>query len=355
MQLPVHDQHVQAGARLLERFGWEVPRDYGDPLAEALAARQVAGLADRSDRGKIRLTGPERVPFLHALVTNDLTALSPERGCYTLALNHKGQIVAEFPVLPWGESLLLTVEPGERAFTLSWLQRHKLRRKVEIQDVTTELALFSLVGPQAPAVLERWLGERIILASEHVVRRQWRGSPLLIAGNLAVGLPGYDLLLPAEHAAAAWTSLLASDHLRPIGQDAWEVLRVEAGQPRYGPELNERTLPAEARLEQRAISFTKGCYPGQEIVARIRNRGQVHRFLRGIVLPDGAPPPAGTAILAGERPVGTVTSAAYSPSLGRPIALAFIQREVTPGTTVQLADGRSATVVEPPFLREEAS
>ncbi|MCS6800328.1 MAG: aminomethyltransferase family protein [Chloroflexota bacterium] len=349
MELPTFRQQHALGAALAERFGWLVPMDYGDPIAEARAVRERAGLADRSDRGKVRLAGPDRVAFLQALVTNDVSAVAPGRGIYALGLNHKGQIAAEFPILPWGETLLLAVEPEERAFVIGWLRRFKLRRKVEIADVTESIGLLSLVGPAAPAILAAWLGEPLILERDAVAEREWRGAPLLLAGNRDLGEIGYDLYLPSDKTAEAWEALRAAGNPRPFGRTAWEALRIEAGTPRYGPELNESTLPPEAQLETRAISYTKGCYPGQEIVARIKNRGHVNRFLRGLQFDPGPVPAPGAALWAGDRHVGAVTSAALSPTLGLPIALAYLRREVVPGERVRLDDGREATVVELPF------
>ncbi|GIW08678.1 MAG: aminomethyltransferase [Dehalococcoidia bacterium] len=353
MDLPTRLQQLALGATLVDRFGWTVPQDYGDVLAEAIAVRRGAGLADRSDRGKIRLGGPDRVRFLQAIVSNDVAVVAPGRGIYGLGLNHKGQIAAEFPILPWGEGLLLTVEPEERAFVVGWLRRFKLRSKVEIVDVTETIGLLSLAGPEAPSRLEEWLGEPISLGREEVAERVWTGVPLLIAGNRDLGEIGFDLYLPVERVGAAWDALLATGGVRPIGRAAWEALRIEAGTPRYGPELNESTLPPEARLEERAISYSKGCYPGQEIVARIKNRGHVNRFLRGLVFEEGPVPAAGAALHANGRQVGTVTSAAFSPTLGKPIALAYVRREIVPGERVCLDDGREATVVETPFVAHE--
>jgi folate-binding protein YgfZ len=350
MELPTVRQQQALGATLAERFGWTVPVDYGDAVAEARAVREGVGLADRSDRGKVQLAGPDRVAFLQALVSNDVTAVQPGRGVYTLALNHKGQIVAEFPLLPWDETLLLTVEPEERAFVVGWLRRYKLRRKVEIRDVTETVGLLTLVGPAAPASLAAWLGESLLLGRDEVAERTWHGAPLLVAGNRDLGEVGYDLYLPVDHAEAAWETLLTLGAARPVGRTAWEALRIEAGTPRYGPELNEATLPPEARLEERAISYTKGCYPGQEIIARIKNRGQVNRFLRGLRFEAGPVPAAGAVLRIGDRQVGAITSATFSPTLGVPIALAYLRREIALGDRVELDDGRAATVVNLPFV-----
>jgi folate-binding protein YgfZ len=354
MELPTHRQQVALAATMMERYGWMTVEGYGDPTAEAVAVRRSAGLIDRSDRGKFRLGGPDRVAFLQALVSNDVAEVAPGRGVYALALNHKGQIAAEFPILPWGETLLLAVEPEERAFVGGWLRRFKLRRNVEILDVTETLGLLSLVGPAAPRALAAWLGEPLVLGREEVAERLWAGVSLLVAGNRDLGEVGYDLYLPVERAGEAWEALVATGEVRPFGRAAWEALRIEAGTPRYGPELNESTLPPEAQLEERAISYSKGCYPGQEIVARIKNRGHVNRFLRGLRFDGGPVPAVGVTLYAGERPVGTVTSAAFSPMLGAPIALAYIRREVAPGERIALEGGRTAVVVELPFLAAQA-
>lgn len=357
MQLPAHAAHERSQAQFRTRFGWNIVTHYGDPVAEHLTARNAAGLVDRSDRGKIRITGPDRVAFLQALVTNDIASLTPGEGRFTLGLNHKGQVQTAFPVYNTGDSLLLTAEPGERAFTFGWLRRFRLRSKIVLADETESLAQFTLTGPSAPEAMQNWLAEALPLVDLASVTRPVKGVNALVAGFADLQMPGYDIMVPAEEAEAVWNALVQAGEAlgaRPVGQDAWESLRIESGVPIYGPELNESMLPPEARLEARAINYEKGCYPGQEIMARIRNRAHVNRFLRGLVLSGGEPPVLGTKVLAGDRVVGAVTSAAVSPLLGRPIAMAFLRREIEPGATVALDDGRSAEVVNLPFVALEA-
>ena len=312
---------------------------------EHRAARQRAGLFDLAHRGRLEITGPDRVRWLHRLLTNDITSLTPGRGCEAAFLTPQAKVLALLSVHALPDSLLLDGEAsriGPLAVTLS---KYRISEHVEIQDRTPEFMLLALQGPQAPAILAAWAGEaevpprdldhRSITAPE---------GPVLVIRNNAMGDPGFQILAPAASKAAVWGRLLAAGApmgLVPCGPSAWESVRIEAGVPRDGVDVTDEVLLPETGLD-RLVSTTKGCYLGQEFVVRIRDRGQVTRRLSRLALEGTAAAPAGALIRAGDRDVGAVTSSAFVPTQGRTLALGYVHRDAAqPGTvvTVMLPDG----------------
>ena len=308
--------------------------------AETLAADYRAltegvGLVDRSERGKLALTGSEAKTFLHGQVTNDVEGLEPGQGCYAAFLTHKGKMLGDLRVLDLGDELLLDTERVALQELFNMIRRYKLGRDVELQKRTLELALLSLVGPDA-----RRVAGASDLVDEHANRRaEIAGVPVVLAATDV----GVDVFVPAEGVGAVRGALDAV----PVSEEAAEVLRVERGRPRYGVDLDENVIPQEAGLNDRAVSFTKGCYVGQETVARLHYRGKPNRRLRGLRL--SSPATSGDVLRLGEKQVGRLGSVALSPLHG-PIALALVRREATPGDTLAVGEGTvSAEVVEVPF------
>jgi folate-binding protein YgfZ len=294
-------------------------------------------LVDRSERGKLALTGAEAKEFLQGQVSNDVEGLEPGSGCYAAFLTPKGKMLGDLRVLDTGDELLLDCERVVLQELFNMIRRFKLGRDVELHKRTLESALLSLIGPEARAVA----GD--VPAQEHAHRAaELGGAPVrLIATDV-----GVDVLCAAENAEAVRAALLAAGAVR-ADEAAAEIRRVETGRPRYGVDLDESVIPQEAGLNDRAVSFTKGCYVGQETVARLFYRGKPNRHLRGLRL-DG-PAETGDRLLLGEREVGRLGSVVESPSLGW-IALAIVRREAEPGATVRAGD-RAATVVELPFAQ----
>ena len=281
---------------------------------------------DRSDRGKLALTGSEAKPFLHALVTNDVEGLDPGRGCYAAVLTPKGKMLGDLRILDLGDELLLDCERVALQAIFNVVHRAKLGMDVELHKRTLQMGLISVAG-------ERLAGPR-----EHDnVRAEVAGRPV-VAVTTDVGT---DLFCASEDRDAVLGAFPAGD------EAALEVLRVEAGRPRYGIDIDDTVIPEEAGLNERAVSFTKGCYPGQETVARLHYRGHPNRHLRGLRL--SAPVASGAELRLGEKVVGRLGSSVVSPSLG-PIGLALVRREAQPGSTLAL-DGATAEVVELPFTR----
>jgi folate-binding protein YgfZ len=303
--------------------------------ADYRALTEGVGLVDRSERGKLALTGGEAKAFLQGQVSNDVEALEPGRGCYAAFLTHKGKMLGDLRVLDLGDELLLDTERVALQELFNMIRRYKLGRDVELHKRTLELALLSLIGPDA----RRTAGAED-LVEEHMNRRaSVAGVPVLLVATDV----GVDLFVPAEQVGAVRAALDAA----PVSEEAAEVVRVERGRPRYGVDLDENVIPQEAGLNERAVSFTKGCYVGQETVARLFYRGKPNRHLRGLRL--SAPAARGDVLRLGDKQVGRLGSVAVSPANG-PIALALVRREAAPGDTVAVGDGDiTAQVVELPF------
>jgi folate-binding protein YgfZ len=299
-------------------------------------------LVDRSERGKLALTGGEAKAFLHGQVTNDIEGLEPGSGCYAAFLTHKGKMLGDLRVLDTGDELLLDCERVALQELFTMIRRFKLGRDVELHKRTLERGLLSLIGPGARAAA----GAPDLPATEHAHRAaEVGGAPVrLIATDV-----GVDVLCDAADTERVAAALGAAGAV-PVEEAEAEVRRVETGRPRFGVDLDDSVIPQEAGLNERAVSFTKGCYVGQETVARLFYRGKPNRHLRGLRL--SAPVAAGAPLRLGEREVGRLGSVASSPVHG-PIALALVRREAEPGTTLAVGDDGAvtATVVDLPFAQ----
>ena len=283
------------------------------------------------------LTGGEAKAFMQGQVTNDVEALEPGRGCYAAFLTHKGKMMGDLRVLDLGHELFLDTEREALQELFTMIRRYKLGRDVELHKRTLERGLLSLVGPAAREVA----GAAALGPSEHdSLRAELGGVPVvLVTTDL-----GVDVLCDSADTATVAAALQAAGAV-PVDEAVAEVLRVERGRPRYGIDLDDGVIPQEAGLNERAVSFTKGCYVGQETVARLHYRGKPNRHLRGLRLSE--PVAAGTVLRLGEKEVGRLTSVAVSPTHG-PIALALVRREAAPGDTVTVG-GVPAEVVGLPF------
>jgi tRNA-modifying protein YgfZ len=306
------------------------------------AINEGAGLLDRSARGKLEVTGPDAAEFLQGQVTNDVAALGPGQGCYAALLDPKAHITADMRILAVGAGeLWLDTEPQPLDAVLRHLRMYKIGRQVQVADRTAERAILSLLGPASGDVAARATGIAIP-GGEH---DSAEGHVEDVTVRVAVTIAGVDLFAPTEATDRLSAALLEAG-AQEIGEDAAEVLRVERGVPRHGLDMGPDNLPGEAGIVERAVSFTKGCYVGQEPVARMYHRGRPNRRLRGLRLSGPIAP--GAPVMAAEKQVGTLTSSVISPGLG-PIGLAILRREVEEGDNVLVGDGVSATVVELPF------
>ena len=326
----------------------------GAPAEEHSAATERCGLLDRSERGKLALSGPGALEFLNGQVTNELAELAPGEGRYAAFLTHKGKMLGDLRILATGDGadgapaeLLLDTERVALQELFDMIRRFKVGYEVELHKRTLERGLISLIGPESDRVASTDGAEG---PSTTLATGEHSSAPVEIDGIAALAIRtdvGVDLLCDSADTERLRDALLARG-AQTISEQIAECVRVEHGRPRYGIDIDEGTIPQEAGLNERAVSFTKGCYVGQETVARLYYKGKPNRHLRGLRL--SAPVESGEELRLGERTVGHVGSVAVSPVLG-PIALALVRREAAPGETLQVGDaGVSAQVVELPFL-----
>ena len=331
MNSPLHDELVAQGGQYSTTHDRAAPDHFGDPLAEYEAARQTAAILDRSALSKIELRGRDRVKFLHNLCTNDIKGLAPGRGCEAFVTNVQGKIMAYIRVFAGAESIWIDTVPGASAPLLAHFDRYLIMEKVELADRTADFAQVLLVGPRVKEIVSAAAESAVpdLRPLEHL-DVSIAGAACRLICNGALGVPAYELLVPAGHAPATWQRVWQTGQpigLRPMGEQAYHILRVEAGLPVFGADIDESNLPQEIGRDKLAISFTKGCYLGQETIARIDALGHVNRHLVGIALPDHHVPPApGVPISAGGKTVGTVTSTTQSPALNCAIALGYVRR-----------------------------
>ncbi len=352
--LPLHALHLAAGAALATRDGWELPESYGDPAAEYAAVRQRVGLIDRGDLGALVASGRDRATFLHAMLTNDVKSLAPGQGRQAALLDIHGKVQVILLLLADAEEILVLAPPGMAAPTLEALDKYLFSEKAYFKDASAELATLVLAGPEAPALVRRLAS---VLPGEalwsHVAASIEAAAVRLLRGGVETGGPEIWLLARVEDGPTLWRAALAAG-AQPVGGAAQTALRIEAGAVRYGLDVDGTVLLPEIPSAD-LVSHTKGCYIGQEIVVRIRDRGRVNRHLRGLLVEDAEVPPVGTAVTVADVEIGKVTSAAWSYGRSRPVALAFIRRQqAEPGTAVTLRAGPrqwAATVSDLPFSR----
>jgi tRNA-modifying protein YgfZ len=317
--------------------------------------REECGVLDRSERGKLVLRGAEAAEYLQGQLTNDIEALELGEGCYAALLDRKGHMQADMRVLncsgaPFpgisgkrrtgteeAAAVWVDTEPEGLAVAKRHLEMYKIGRDVAIEDVTAERAILSLIGPRSAEIA----GAPPL--PEHACESLSVGG----IGCFAVGTAfGIDLIIPSEDAERLRAALSQAGAVG-VGPEAAEILRIERGTPRFGAEMDSSTMPAEAGIVDKAVDFEKGCYIGQETVARLHYRGKPNRHLRGLRL--SAPVAPGAPLALGDREVGRVGGSCVSPVHG-PIALAILRREAELGAELAVGeDGVTARVVDLPF------
>jgi folate-binding protein YgfZ len=327
------------------------------------AARSSAVVVDRSGEGRLRLTGPDRVTWLQGLVTNDVAVLQPGEGCYAAYLTPQGRMISDLRILATREALLLDVPTVARATVAARFEQFIITEDVVVEDVTARVARLGVHGPAAAAVVAKALEVPAAVLgalAEHAhVDVEFQDAPVFAAGSHALGGPGFDIYCAAERVTDVAARLFASG-AHDCTADAWDTLRIEAGLPLFGVDMDTDTIPLEAGLEANAISQTKGCYVGQEVIIRILHRGG-GRVVRRLVAwaadaestsSTDAPGP-GTPLSVDGKDVGRVTSAAWSPALRRLVGLGYAHRDHTePGTklTVGIDPPVAATIATLPLV-----
>ncbi len=339
--------------------------DTGRLWAEYETLRTACGLLDRSERGKLALSGAGAVEFLGGQVTQELADLRPGEGRYAAFLTSKGKMLGDLRVLAVGEGaaveeLLLDTERVALQGLFDMIRRYKIGYDVELHKRTLECALLSLIGPAARACARAATDPAATSADPRAastgsadvdsLRAEHDHARVTVTGRparLIVTVEGIDVLCDSADRDAIRSALLEAG-AREVSESAAEIRRVERGQPRYGLDMDDSTIPQEAALNERAVSFTKGCYVGQETVARLYYKGKPNRHLRGLRL--SGPAATGEQLRLGERPVGCLGSVVESPACGT-IALALVRREAGLGDALTVGEhGVAATLVELPFV-----
>ena len=355
--LTLHEKHKSLGANFTQFHGWMLPSDYGDMRNEYDAVRSAVGIADLSHRGKLKLSGKHHLKFLQGMLTNNVENLEPGTGMHAALLTVKGRMVSDMKVYKFEDSILFDLEPGVNIKVGELLTKYRLSYKADIEDLSDTQSLFSLNGPNAMSLVFKVLDlpPREMNEYDHF-NAELGGHEVTVAKVSRTKFDGYDIYAPSGASESIWDLFLSEGQelgILPVGQNAMNVLRIEAGIPEYGTDMDESNIPIEAGIWD-ALDFEKGCYVGQEVVARIKWRGHVNWHLLGIVLDGNTIPAPGDEIYSGERKIGRITSGVFSPGLNKPIALGYIRREFKePGTKVTVnSDGDTvseASISDTPF------
>jgi tRNA-modifying protein YgfZ len=296
------------------------------------ALRESAGWLELPSRGKIRMTGEDRARLLHAMTTNNIQQLTPGTGCYAFFLSAQGRILSDVNVFCFPDSLLLDTEPETRQIVFDHLDKYIIADDVTLEDVTAQLTTIALQGPQASAVLVKMGAPQPQAELGH---EEWVTHPACSIARMS-GKCFYLFVPPAQRDALVQE--LESAGAAAADAEAFHVVRLEEGKPRYGEDITERYLAQEANVPQ-ALNFQKGCYLGQEIVERVRSRGQVHRVLMPIAIDSTEAPAPRTKL-----PWGEITSASYSPGFNKVVALAYVRTELAKPGTELISEGPIAIV-----------
>jgi folate-binding protein YgfZ len=348
---PVLERHKHDGATLVESQGWLLPSRYSSVADEYQALNQGVGVLDRSHVGRLNITGKDSIDLLNRLSTNELATLEVNKGVPTVLTSNKGRILDLLVVLRLEDRLMVQTGPENRQRVVDWIDLYTFTEDVRVQDVTEDTAMLSLAGPHAAGLLDHLTGNRISSLALYEVAAATIGSmEVSIVRTDFARIPGYDMVVPAADGQSLWAELLAGGEeagARPVGVEALEITRVEQGVPAHGKELSEELNPLEADL-LKFISFTKGCYVGQEVIARLNTYKKVQKHLVALQWDSDGPPDEGAKLLLDGTQVGFVTSAVRSPKTSRAIGLGYVRRaHAEPGTvlTVESAGGQAATQV----------
>lgn len=353
--LPLHQVHAAAEARFGEKGGAEVVLGFSPPSTEYRWLTETVGVVDRSHRPILRIGGPEAKVFLHGVVTNDVKGVAPGSGNYTAVVNSRGKMLGDARLVVRGEDeLLLDFEPESHEGLVAHLDQHLISEDCELQDLTGLLALLGAYGPHARAAMEAAIGAFPELPPFGHQTIELEGTEAVIIAASPAGVDGFELLLNADVSPTVWQRLLEGARAGgggAVGDEALDAVRIHHSIPRYGADMSESTIPLEANLE-RAISYTKGCYVGQEVIAKATYRGRLRRYLGQLEIPPGTA--VGASLVDGERIVGSVAAVLDpDPGGGPPLALAYVRPErLVVGETIAIEGGGEAVVRWAPAPRE---
>jgi tRNA-modifying protein YgfZ len=360
--LPLTAVHQELGARLAPQASAAlvpplaaaplVPMSYSSTADEYAALRQGCGLADRSGAGGMEMAGADRLRFLHAYVTCEVKALAAGQGAYGFFTSPQGRILADVVVSAHADRLWLELPAGHAEVIAAHLRKYLIADRVEMRPLPQ--VPLTLAGPRAAAVLAgKTSGVEIPEALWSHVPARVAGVEVRVQRTGRLGVPAFTIWVDEQEAAATWRELLAGGAAQPVGQEALELVRIEAGLALFGHEFGPQSFPQETGAEAEAVSYTKGCYLGQEVVARIHYRGGVQKSLCGLLFAGPGVPSPGTPLLSDGREAGAIGTAVYAPALQRPIGLAILHRRAAaPGTRLEVgaSGGAVAEVAALPFL-----
>jgi folate-binding protein YgfZ len=353
LETPLLDLHRAAGAEIGETFGTLLPARFGDFKSEYSAACNAVALVDTNYRALFSFSGPDAQRYLNAILTSNVRDLKSGGGTVGLLLTPQGHILAEVETFLLDNGLLTSSHAMVRVRTFTTFDKFIIMDDVTLEDVSPAMGTLDLLGPLAAAVISEMAGVdlaglpvlshvEMVLGSIacRVVRKSWLDHPVAM------------IVAPREDLATLWSELLSRVRAHggaAAGMDAVNSIRLECGTPWFGSDYGDKNIPHEAGLEHSHISYEKGCYTGQEIVERVRSRGHANRRLTELQFPGAETPAAGTILLHDGKEIGEVTSAAFSPSLGRAIGLGYVRREYAAVGTRLDAAGAAAEVILPPL------
>jgi len=355
METPLIELERAAKATFADYHGCTLPEHFSDLDTEHRAARETLAIFDTNWHAIIELSGPDRLRYLNAIVSNDVKNLKEGEGRYALLLNPQGRILAELEIYALADRLITLSHASLRERTVQTLDKYIIMDDVTLNDATDKMGSFTIEGPQAARDLDHAYNLGIADMPELAIRAVHIDSiPCEIVRRSRFGprdkSPGVEILASRKLLPELWenlSKLVTSRGGAAIGTSTFEALRLESGIPFYPADFNDTVIPHEARVEETHINFNKGCYTGQEIVERVRSRGQVNRIRVRLKFSSAEPPTYGTRLRADGREVGLVTSAAYSPRDKTAIGMGYSRREHdSPGTVLEVDDGSTAEIIE---------
>ncbi|HEX5874095.1 MAG TPA: glycine cleavage T C-terminal barrel domain-containing protein [Pyrinomonadaceae bacterium] len=310
-----------------------------------------AGLIDLSERGRVRVSGSEAVMFLNGLISNDMKTLAENRWMPAAFPTVQGRLIGAVRVVRDSKGYLIDTDAASHEAVLKTISRFTLAGDFHVSDITAETVMLTLQGKRAVEVIEKaFAGSFFDLPRDGVVETEWQGTPVTIIRATHTAEDGFDVVIDAS-LASQMREAFEEAGARPVSADTFEILRIEAGIPRYGRDMDETTVVIETNLDD-AVSYTKGCYVGQEIIVRIKHRGHVAKKLVGIEFDTDQAIEAGAAIKRDDQEIGRVTSSALSPTVRKTIALGYVRYEhIEPGTNVVVDPEINGRVKELPFVR----
>ncbi len=358
---PLYETHHALGAVFTRNVeDWELVDHFTPPHQEHHTVRQGVGVLDLSHRGRLRLTGIDRVAYLHRIISNDVEGLSIGEGNYATILTNRGKIIADMKVFVFEEAVGIETNAETTSTLYQELDKYLIADDVNIEDFSDRTGVIGVHGPKSTELLREVYGLDVGHLSEyHNIVHETDGRRIICARVNETGEIGYNLCTASESIEWMWDTILTKGRAfgaAPVGLTALNSLRIEAGIPRYGAELGDSIFPGEAELEN-AISYEKGCYIGQEIVARMKYRGHPNRLLRGLEITGDTLPQGDTLLFKEGKEIGWITSAVVSPTFGKPIGMAYVRvafadegSQVEVGTTDSRVD---ATVRLLPFYQND--